>query len=132
MYSTTTRQQGNEENPAPEAATTVTTENPIMSGTPGARPYEASTIAWCFPASSGSKVMSNSMLAAGKQWDWWEENNLLSEDGMIMNGSHVYYMFTITRQQGESTATWLLETTLVFQSLAFITPIFQNYLGKAP
>jgi hypothetical protein len=53
--------------------------------------YEASTIAWCFPASSGSKVMSNSMLlAAVKQWDWWEKNNLLSEDGMIMNGSHVY------------------------------------------
>jgi hypothetical protein len=61
-------------------------------------------MAWCCPVSSGSKVMYNSMLAVGKHWDWWEAKNLLSEDGMIMIGSQVY-IFTITRQQGESPAT---------------------------
>jgi hypothetical protein len=51
---------------------------------------------------------------------------------MIMIGSQVYMMFTTTRQQGESPATWLLEMKLVFQrqSLALIAPIFQNYLGR--
>jgi hypothetical protein len=48
--------------------------------------------------------MYNSMLVAvGKHWDWWEAKNLLSEDGMIMIGSQVY-IFTTTRQQGESPA----------------------------
>ena len=44
--------------------------------------------------------MSNSMLlAAGKHcWDWWEENNLISEYGMIMIESQVYMMFTTTSQ----------------------------------
>jgi hypothetical protein len=53
------------------------------------------------PESPGSNViMSNSMLlAAGKHcWDWWEENNLISEYGMIMIESQVYMMFTTTSQ----------------------------------
>jgi hypothetical protein len=102
------------ENPAPEAATTATTDNPIMSGTPGHRrlPLLFGVVQHLLEA----RLCPIACWLLGKNGTGGKRTICYQRtDGMIMIGSQVYMMFTTTRQQGESPATWLLEMKLVFQ-----------------